>query len=129
MHLKKLALLGLCSGLVLASEVRAAEEEDNYDPNSENEGYYLMSEEELMINLNHKGRELYNSLTPEGKQLALQVASRRCNHANACKGLNACKTDDNDCAGKGACKGQSKCAVGDKNLAVKLAAQYMKNKQ
>jgi len=147
---KSLAVLGVSSGLCLLStlhgqdvlneEIESVEGEDPvdtidgvedaaYDPNEENEGYYIMSENELLLYLNQKGRKLYNSLSPEGKELALKVASRRCNNANECKGLNACKTDENDCAGKGACKGKTKCSLGDKNLAVKLAAKKMAEKR
>ncbi len=135
--LGKLAIIGIASGLFMTPTLQGQEKEtsagkaDEYeeDPNSENEGYYLMSEQELFLNLNRKGRELYESLSPEGKKLALKVASRRCNGANECKGLNACKTEDNDCAGKGECKGTTKCAIGDKNLAVKLVAKKMAEKR
>lgn len=150
-NLKKLAALGLASGLlvlsavdgqnIISEEIESVEGDDpadgsvpelddeNYDPNSENEGYYLMTEQELLLQLNQRGRKVYNSLSPEGKTLALKVASRRCNNANECKGLNACRTDDNDCAGQGSCKGQTKCAIGDKNLAVKLVANKMAAKR
>ncbi len=138
--LEKLVIIGIASGLLMTPTLQGQEkeipagrqgeyEEDSIDPNSENEGYYLMSEQELFLNINRKGRELYESLSPEGKKLALKVASRRCNGANECKGLNACKTEDNDCAGKGECKGTTKCAIGDKNLAVKLVANKMAEKR
>jgi len=148
---KKLALLGFASGLfvlsslqgqsIMGEEIQSVEGEDpvdtmddteidpDYDPNAENEGYYLMSENELLMYLNAKGRKAYNGLSPEGKELARKVASRRCNNANECKGLNACKTDDNECAGQGQCKGQTKCSFGDKNLAVKLVAKKMAEKR
>lgn len=105
---------------------------DNYkevDPNSENMGYYLMSEDELLLELNDEGTKIYKSLSPEGKKLAREVASQRCNGTNSCKGLNACQTDQNSCAGKGSCKGKSKCAISDKNLAVKLVAKKMAEKR
>jgi len=149
--LKSLAIIGVASGLCLMStlhgqdilneEIESVEGEDpvdtmegdihepEYDPNEENEGYYLMTEQELLLNLNNQGRKLYNGLSPEGKELARKVASRRCNNANECKGLNACMTNDNDCAGKGSCKGKTKCAIGDKNLAVKLVVQKMAEKR
>ncbi|NGX58843.1 MAG: hypothetical protein K940chlam3_01751 [Chlamydiae bacterium] len=150
-NFKSLAILGITSGLcvisslqgqnILGEEIEAVEGEDpietgedsmpgpEFDPNSENEGYYIMSEDELLLQLNLKGRKLYDKLSPEGKELALKAASRRCNGANECKGLNACKTDDNDCAGKGMCKGKTKCAFGDKNLAVKLVKKKMAEKR
>jgi len=100
-----------------------------YDPNSENLGYHLMSEEELKLELNDKGFAEYKSLSPEGQKLAREVASQRCARTNSCKGLNACATDKNQCAGKGGCKGQTKCGFSDKNLAVKVAAEKMKAKR
>lgn len=105
------------------------EDEDAKDPNGGNLGYHLMTEDELLLELNNEGAKLYNSLTPEGKLLAREVASSRCNNANVCRGLNACKTDENECAGQGSCKGKGKCSIADKNLAVKLAAQKMANKR
>ena len=148
---KSLAFLGITSGLcvlsslhgqdILNEEIESVEGSDPvdtidgditeppYDPNAENEGYYIMTENELLLHLNQKGRKLYDNLSPEGKELARQVSSRRCNNANECKGLNACKTDDNECAGKGNCKGLTKCSFGDKNLAIKLVAKKMAEKR
>lgn len=145
--LKKLALLGISSGLLVSSQLSAADTEskkqtsikkeapsssaDNKmpDPNNGNMGYHLMTEDELMIELNPSGVEMYNSLTPEGKLLARKVASMRCNGTNQCKGLNACETEHNKCAGKGSCKGKGKCAVSDKNLAVKMVRDKMAQKR
>lgn len=104
-------------------------ESHSYDANSENLGYHLMTEDELMLELNDDGVKLYNSLTPEGKALARDVASQRCNGTNQCAGLNACETKTNSCAGKGKCKGTSKCAFADKNLAVKVVADKMAKKR
>ncbi len=95
------------------------------DFNDGNLGYHLMTEDELMVELNNDGTHLYKSLNSNGKNLALQVASSRCQGTNECKGLNACKTEEHDCAGKGSCKGQGKCAMADKNLAVQLVYQKM----
>lgn len=140
-HLKKISLYGLISGLCalqnleaespngkLPSSSKSAEVKES-DPNAGNMGYHLMSEEELLLELNDEGYKLYMSLDKEGRALAREVASARCNSANKCKGLNACKTDANECAGKGQCKGKSKCAMADKNLAVKLAAKKMAEKR
>lgn len=99
------------------------------DPSHGNMGYKLMTEDDLSLELNADGWKLFQSLTPEGKQLALEVASRRCGQTNSCKGLNACATDKNSCAGKGSCKGETKCAIGDKNLAVRLVAKKMAEKR
>lgn len=106
-----------------------ASTKEDLDFNAENEGYHLMTEDELFSLLNKKGRELYESLDEEGKALALKVASARCQKTNECKGLNACQTETNDCAGKGNCKGTSKCSISDKNLAVKLVAKKMEEKR
>lgn len=133
--LKKLAVTGLISGLCTLQTMDAAEKtaekktDKEIDYNDQNLGYHLMTEDELLTQLNDEGAKLYMTLTPEGKALAREVASSRCNFMNACKGLNACKTDKNDCAGKGDCKGKGKCAVSDPNLAVKLVAKKMAAKR
>jgi hypothetical protein len=127
---RNMALAGLAGGLLIASHLQAADasstkEKTEVDPNDGNVGYHMMSEDELMLQLSPQGQAMYKSLSPEGKALALNVASMRCDHTNECKGLNACKTDHNDCAGKGSCKGKGKCAIADKDLAVKLVKQKM----
>jgi hypothetical protein len=93
--------------------------------NAENVGWHLYSEDELKLELNDEGVKMFNSLSPEGKKLALQVASARCQGTNECKGLNSCQTDKNSCMGIGDCKGTGKCAIADKNLAVKLVRDKM----
>lgn len=130
---KQAAFVGITAGALLTQTLDAAEAKtktaasatENTDPNAGNMGYHLMTEEELLLELNDEGYKLYMSLTPEGKALAREVASTRCNGSNACKGLNACATDKNKCLGQGACKGQGKCAMSDKNLAVKVVAKKM----
>lgn len=122
---KKLVLLGLTSGLLVAQSHGIAA-----DANDGNIGYHLMTESELALELTNEGAKMFQSLNPEGKALALEVVSMRCNKTNPCGHLNACKTDKNDCAGQGACKGQGKCAFADKNLAVKVVYdKLMKNKR
>lgn len=137
---RKLALMGLATGLLVSESVNAAEDaktketkpakeaadSSTYNPNDENSTYHLMTEDELLLELNEDGVKLYNSLDPKGKELARFVASQSCNGTNTCKGLNACQTDKNPCAGKGECKGLSKCAFSDKNLAVKVVAEKIK---
>ncbi len=103
--------------------------DSNSDPNDGNLGYHLMSEEELKLELNKDGIKLYESLSPAGKALALQVASTRCAATNVCSHLNACRSSNNNCAGQSACKGRGKCALSDKNLAVRLVYQKMKDKR
>lgn len=138
--LRKLAIIGLSSGLLISTQVNAAStppakttaqlsQSDSNNNNDGNLGYHDMSEDELLLELSPEGAEMYNSLTPEGKELARKVASMRCNKTNSCKGLNACQTATNSCAGKGACRNTGKCAIGDKNLAVKLARDKMAQKR
>jgi len=144
---KKIALLGIASGLLVvncstldaaskdspstkdsSSTSKSKDSKDSKDSSDDNENttpYHLMTEEELLSELNAEGKALYQNLSPEGKELARDVASMRCQYSNKCKGLNACATDKNTCAGKGSCKGQGKCAIADKNLAVKLVSQKM----
>jgi len=88
-----------------------------------------LTETELLSNLNAEGKALYNQLTPEGKKLALKLATQACKGHNTCKGLNSCKTKEHECAGKGGCKGTSQCSFKDKNQAVKVAAQKMAEKR
>jgi len=88
-----------------------------------------LNEADLLSKLNAQGKATYNSLTPEGKKLALQLANAECKGKNSCKGLNSCKSDKNECAGKGGCKGQSVGPFKDKNLAVKVAASKMAEKR
>lgn len=88
-----------------------------------------MTEDSLLLQINQKTAELYQSLTPEGKELAIELAGRGCNGQNTCKGRNACRTDKNSCMGKGECKGQTICAFSDKADAVKVAAELMKKKR
>lgn len=106
-----------------SSELAEREKDDG------NLGYHVMTEDELLLELNDQGTALYNSLDAEGKALARLVASQRCQDTNECKGLNACQTDKNTCAGKGECKGKGKCAFSDKNMAVKVVADKMAKKR
>lgn len=142
--LRTLALMGLASGLLFSpsSLLNAAEKQptsptktvsksadEDDDANDSNMNYHLMTEDELMLELNAKGIAMYKSLSPDGKAMALLTASMMCNNSNPCKGYNACKTAHNDCAGKGNCKGQGKCAYSDKNLAVKVVYDKMAAKR
>lgn len=130
--LKKLALMGLISGLAIQVPIHAADKSEAKSADNDydgNRGYFLMTEDDLLLELNNEGIATYNKLSDEGKALAREVASQRCNGMNKCEGLNACKTDDNECAGKGSCKGKSKCAFSDKNLAVKVVADKMAAKR
>lgn len=146
----KVAFLGLVNGLLISSsgsplatekekkpsQVRSSptstdtkNEDAPADPNSENLGYHLMTEDELLLELNDEGTKQFMSLSSEGKALARQVASARCQGTNTCKGLNACESEKNKCAGKGSCKGTGKCGISDKNLAVRIVAGKMAQKR
>lgn len=138
-----LMLTGVTAGLLISPQFRhlAAEEkkelggktDENFMKLVEETGgnitYHKMTEEELLLELNQESSNIYYSLSPEGKELALKIASRSCNNTNDCKGENACRTNQNSCAGQGQCKGQTKCAFSDKNLAVKVAAKKMASKR
>ena len=142
-NLSHLMVLGILSGSLIVNKTLSAEnvrstsssntkktlKERLADVEDGNMDYHLMTEEELLLQLNDSGAKLYKSLSPEGKELALKVASQRCMGLNECKGLNACKTDKNNCAGQGSCKGTGKCALSDPNVAVKLAAKKMGEKR
>lgn len=138
-HLKQIMLAGIASGILLShhlsSEQAKADDKKSsafmelFAKTGGNITFKEMTEEDLMLELNNDGAKLYRSLSPEGKKLALSLASRSCNNNNECKGLNACATDKNKCAGQGDCKGRTKCAFSDKNLAVKIAAKKMAEKR
>ena len=82
-----------------------------------------LTEADLKAKLNADTKKVYESLSPEGKKLALKLANQGCKGQNECKGQNACKSESNaTCAGKGGCKGTSAGKFTDKNLAVKVAA-------
>lgn len=134
--LKYLMMTGAAAGILFSLQASSKQSDEANSDFMElvartggNITFRPMTEDELMLQLNEEGAHLYRSLTPEGKKLALSVASRSCNGTNECKGLNACATDKNKCAGKGNCKGQTKCAVSDRNLAVKIAARKIAEKR
>ena len=89
----------------------------------------MLTEEELVLQLNDEGKGIYQNLDSEGKALALKLANQSCKGKNDCKGMNACKTDSNSCAGKGGCKGTSPAPFQDKNVAVKVAFKKMQEKR
>lgn len=136
--LSQLMVAGIASGILVSHLAHAANGTSDskrktlMDIAKETDGnitYSLMSEDDLLLQLNDEGTRIYKSLSPEGKQLALRTASRACNGTNECAGLNACATEKNKCAGQGTCSGSSKCGFSDKNLAVKVAAKKMAAKR
>jgi hypothetical protein len=130
--LKSLALMGITGGLFLSSQCNAADYQSKGAPQNQNKAMHQskeMSESELMEKLDANHKAMFKDMTPEGKKMALKLANQTCAGTNECKGLNACKTDDNGCAGKGGCKGQSKCSFKDKNKAVEAANQHMQQKR
>lgn len=88
-----------------------------------------MSEQELKDKLNSETKSIYDSMTPEGKALALKLANQSCKGQNSCAGLGSCKSDDHSCAGQNSCAGKGIGPFNDKNLAVKVAAQKMAQKR
>lgn len=122
--LTTLAVIGLTTGLGLsplsADEGNMASKEDTKDS---------MSEEELMSQLNDESKRLYQSLTPEGRDLARKLAAGGCKGMNDCKGMGSCKGEDHSCAGMNSCKGKSPGPFHDPNLAVKVAAKKMAEKR
>lgn len=138
LKLKQLMLAGIASGILLSHHL-SAEQEKKEEKNSDfmelfaktggNITFKEFTEDSLMLELNEEGAKLYHSLSPEGKALALKLASRSCNGLNDCKGENACATNKNKCAGLGLCKAQTKCAFSDKNMAVRIAAKKMAEKR
>ena len=124
-----LALLALGFSGTFLGAAEEVKKDKAADPSYGNMGYHLMTEDELLLELNDEGTKLYNSLDAEGKALAREVASARCNGTNKCSGLNACAGPNNACAGKGKCQGQTKCAFSDKNLAVKVVVEKMAKKR
>lgn len=139
-NLIHLVQAGIAAGLLFSPQARIFADNDQDKEAAEkfmklvqetdgNITYHKMTQDELLLELNEEGAEIYQSLSPEGKALALQMADRSCNNTNACKGENACRTDKNKCAGQGSCKGTTKCAFSDKNLAVKVAAKKMAEKR
>lgn len=105
-----------CGGKGACGAAQSSRNDDGFG----NKGYFLMSEKDLLLELNERGYQLYLQLSDAGKELARKVASARCNGTNLCKNLNACKTKENSCAGKGACKNLGKCAFSDKNQAIQV---------
>lgn len=163
-HLKKLAVIGLTTGLLISphkpliakealsiinqnltlladasSEKTDSKKESGQVDKETNEliekseaqnlNYHKVTEDELYGLVNTKTWQLYQSLDPVGKALALKIASQTCNNQNDCKHQNACQTASNPCAGKGDCKAKSKCNMSDKNIAVKIAAQVMEERR
>lgn len=140
LHLTPLIVAGITSGMLAVQIHVLANKDKNTDPptsdfmelvssSSGNITYHLMTEDELLLELNEEGAYLYHTLSPQGKELALKIASRSCNNTNDCAGQNACRTAKNKCAGQGECKGTTICAFSDKNLAIKVAAKKMPEKR
>ncbi len=124
--LKKIALLGLTAGLVCSCSEAGGENPRN---GTNAHATVKMTEQDLMTKLDDNGRRIFSTLSPEGKDLALQLASQSCKGQNSCAGLNSCKTADHSCAGLGSCKGTSPGPFQDKNDAVKAAAKKMAQKR
>lgn len=152
-NLKSLAITGLAAGLLVSAQGASAEKDkqpntqqgskanqaksdsktDDFDAAFEkydgNITYHLMTEEELKRELTPAGQKMYDSLTPEYKELARKVASTTCSGMNPCKGFGGCRSKDNACSGKNACEGKGTCATSDKNISVKRVYDRMMEKR
>lgn len=154
-NLKSLAITGLAAGLLVSSQGISAEKakqqpvaqqgkattapkktaakEDSFDTAFEkydgNITYHLMTEEELKRELTPSGQKMYDSLTPEYKELARKVASTTCSGMNPCAGFGGCRSKDNACSGQNKCEGKGTCATSDKNISVKRVYDKMVEKR
>jgi hypothetical protein len=122
--LTKLAVAGIASGLLLGCG-GGGEGSDAAGTAVSEAG---MSESELLSKLNPEKARLYESLSPEGKELVRKVALTKCNGQNDCKGLGGCKTGSNECKGMNECKGKGGCALSP-DEAVERAVKHMAQKR
>ncbi len=127
-NLKKIALAGLASGICMINSANAGYIYADMNNNSMNQ-QAPMTSQQLRSQLNPAAQKLYDTMSSEGKALALKLANQSCKGQNSCKGLNSCKTDHNSCAGQGGCKGTSQGPFQDKSMAVKIVAKHMAEKR
>ncbi len=127
--LKKLALLGLLSGIACSCNMDGSGKSLSSPTDLAETDQGTLNEQDLMTKLDDNGKRLYGSLSPEGKKLALQLANQSCKGKNSCAGLNSCATQEHACMGKGSCKGTSKGPFVNKNDAVRVAAMHMAQKR
>jgi hypothetical protein len=154
--LKKLALLGLAGGALVAAQAEAVPQtpqrtgrqiaqtcsgpggcpgttNSNSNPGTQapkaNAVAPAKTNGNFVSELNPEAKSMYDSMDAEGKALVQKLAEQTCAGQNDCKGLNSCKSDKNSCQGQGACQGQSKGPFKDKNQAVKVANQHMQQKR
>lgn len=120
---KKFALLGITGGLLLAG---ASCQSDSNTGTSFLSGQRQLTDQELISQLSPEGKRTYDSLSADGKKLALQLANQTCKGQNTCKGLNSCKDSQHSCKGLGGCAGTSPGPFKDKNDAVKVASMASK---
>jgi hypothetical protein len=135
-NLKKLALMGIAGVLMAQAQGNAAQQNGSYNGSNQYvaamdsmQSSSKMSESDLLQKLSPEGKATYQSLSKEGKDLALKLANQSCQGKNGCKGMNSCKSTENACAGKAGCQGKSNGPFTDKNMAVKVAAQKMAEKR
>jgi hypothetical protein len=79
----------------------------------------------LVSLLNKPGKAQYYRLSPEGQQLALELANQGCKGQNSCEGKNSCSSNLAQGPGLGG-PGSSPGPFSDKNLAVRVAAMQEK---
>lgn len=136
-NLNKLMMAGILAGVLVSNKGVAEDKASKGEANlmdlvketGGNVTFHQMTEDELRMELNEEGTKAFDSLSPEGKKLALDIASRSCAGTNDCKGQNACASEKNKCLGQGSCKGKTVCGISDKNTAVKMATKIMAEKR
>ncbi len=130
-NLSHLATLGLMSGLVSLSVPSHAEEAKTEimqtaaacsEPSQS-------KRDQLFSSLSKKSQDIYNSLSCEGKNLAMKLAMASPGAPNMCAGLNSCAGGDHGCQGLGSCEGTGSGYFKDKNKAVEVAQKAMANKR
>jgi hypothetical protein len=133
-NLSHLATLGLMSGLVSLSIPSEAKEAGEAKAEI-TQTAAVCSEpsqsktDQLFGSLNQKSKDIYNSLSCEGKNLAMKLAMASPGAPNMCAGLNSCSGGDHKCAGLGSCEGTGSGYFKDKNKAVEVAQKAMANKR
>jgi hypothetical protein len=132
-HLKKLVLLGVSSAAFMSAQNKAlaenAPQQNNMEHSSEQEQNSMSVQEMAFASqLNTQAKQMFDAMSEQARQMAMQTASAGCKGKNTCRGLGGCPTEDNSCKGKNACKGKGGGPVGP-NDAVSLVSAQMGQKR
>lgn len=79
---------GGCGGRYSSQKPYIAEESTTTTTTTTHKNTKPMSESDLLSKLNAEGKSTYQNLNPEGKALALRMASEYCNGKSTCKGYS-----------------------------------------